>query len=82
MQLNLAPAVFYCSGFSEDGESYVRRLVVLSPVVLHSARERVIVSWGCSLGKVCLCPSCRYSAGFQLAQPPEPPDFEKPGLTD
>ncbi|MBS7635161.1 hypothetical protein KEJ34_06715 [Candidatus Bathyarchaeota archaeon] len=65
MNISINPRSFTCRNYVGDGGSHREVTALIAPIRFEE-KENVIIAWGCSLGKSCYFPSCRYSRIHQI----------------
>lgn len=60
MNISISPRGFTCRNFIGDGGSHREVTALLAPIRMEE-KDKTMIAWGCSLGRCCYFPYCRYS---------------------
>jgi hypothetical protein len=60
MNISISPRGFTCKNFIGDGGTRREVTALLAPIRMEE-KDKTMIAWGCSLGKCCYFPHCRYS---------------------
>lgn len=65
MNISISPRSFTCRNFIGDGGAQREVTALLAPIRVEE-KEKMMIAWGCSLGKCCYFPHCRYSRIYNV----------------